>query len=519
MADPINDLVEGLLEAQKGMHGLYSEIGDLEKQYKILNQAHQIHFKSLKLGTDGLKVIMTARRNHKAAMKDELRGLIEKNKELKKEQEEQRKLNQIIEVSTRGIKGHIVSMSGAANSMKSASSSVMGLVSAFGVQGMSLNSIVKTSLTYNKSLFDLTRTQNVAGKGMGGLSKALSYVGKSTKMSQIQFLELSNSMLKGFIGIKPGMEKIAKVMGIWGDQMGYDYESAKVLFALQQQFPPLFDKMVSGLEKISEIDSGKNIEANKALLKVTRDQVTAYGLLNDISSDTMDEMIKAITPLTQSEKEYNELLSQRAGLSQKVGDLEVKFAKTFEPLQKSLLKTATDIIDVMGKYPSVTEGIMGAVGAIGLLAGGLTLATTIAGAFATTMTVATGGLVLVGAAIAAATIGTAKWLNDTREQEDATKKIVLQQQTEAKIQKDLIGLSQRQKIEYNKIMESGKKENETIEDKQKRQIESLSIVTKEGIETRLLVKEWEVASKKAEGFQKGIDATTGSIKATADATR
>ena len=509
----LEQLVADMLAAEHGASGLQSKIFDLEKTYLDVIRTQKEESKTL---SGAIKNYAA----HRKARKEKIEVIIAANKELQNEQKAIEKLNKIVKIQTAGLKGQITAANETINAFKSLGSAAMGLVSAFGIQSFTLSGLAKVSLQYDKTLFQLTRTQNVSGRGMKDLGGTLKYVTKETKMTTLQFLDLSNTMLKGFVGVKPALGEIAKMMKVWGDQMGMDYESIKVLFEVQSKFPPLYDKMRKGLDEIDRINQkgGKVSTAQKAQLKGIQDQVIAYGLLNDIGSSAMETLVQALTPLTEEEKKYNELLKQRADLSRTVGELEIQFAKTFKPLQKEMLKTATKMVDVMGKFPSVTAGIAGAAVAMSGLTSAITAASAASLALSLALTipfgVAFGWIAAIVAGVTAAGIGIAKWINHCNKLEDAEKKINTETAIYKKIKGDISKLNDIQLRQYKKLTDEGKTENETLADIGKRHQDAVRSVTAQGAETLILVREWEKARATVEGYQKGIDASIASLQTT-----
>lgn len=507
-------IVQSMLEAKQAADGLGSEIMDLEKAYLDIVKTQKEEQKNLKLSMNLHKDLTSMVIRHIKERKNEIDVMTKLRKELINEQKEMEKLRKVVQYNAQGFKGYVAAANEAVNALKNVANASVGLVSAFGVQAITWHGLVKTTLEYNKTLFELSRAQNVSGRGMKNIGSTLAYVRKETNMSQMQFLTLANSMLKGFVGVKPDLMTVAKLTKTWGDQMGKDYESAKVLFEIQSRFPPLFDKMRQGLEVIEKINSNKGnvTTAQKSQLKGIQDQVIAMGMLEDVSSDMMDKMIQGLTPLTAGEKEYADLLAKRAELSQKAADIELDFAKAFEPLQKQLLTTASAIVGKLGEFPNATVGIVGAGMAIGVMTAGLEMATAVATAFGVAMTVATGGLVVAGAALA----GTiALWSKCSQESAAAAKKVeemANAQKTQQLRQQQILSLTAIQRKEYNKLIQLEKEEGNVQADSLENHSKIYSMVTRQGAETMILSKEYDAIEKSVEGYQKGISATTSSLK-------
>jgi hypothetical protein len=494
-------------------------LGETAQALRNLEKEYVSNYKIAEKNVQGLKRLIGLRKEDKALLQGYINSMAKLVKEQDKEFKIQEKMRKTVEYTSKGLKGYIKYANDLSKSLKGVTDACMGTVAAFGVQAITWNGLVKTTLDYNKSLFNLTRSQNITGKGMKDIGKTLDYVKKETKMSQMQFLQLSNSMLSGFAGVKPDLKNIAELLGAWGEQMGYDYDSAKLLFELQSQFPPLFNKMSQGLDIIRKINKDQSVNSiQKNQLKGIQDQVIAYGLLNDVSMENINQLVAGLTPLTAQEKEYNELLKQRADLSKSAADLELDFAKQFEPLQKELLKDATAIIKVMGEFPNITIGIASAAAATGLLVTGLETAAVASAALGISLTAATGGLILIPAALATIGVLASKWVRDSRASEEAVKRITTQQRLQVKMQQEIGSLSGVRLREYNKQIDASKKEGDTLDDIVKKHNDAYKSVTQQGAETIILANEFNEIRRTVEGYEKGISATTSALHTTVDIT-
>jgi hypothetical protein len=323
-------------------------------------------------------------------------------------------------------------------------------------------------------------------------------------------------MLKGFVGVKPQLGEVAKMMKVWGDQMGYDYESAKDLFDIQSQFPPLFKKLADGLLIIDNINSssGKTItKGQQQQLTLIKDQVIAFGMLNGASTNQMESAIAALTPLTAEERKYNEILSARAELSKTAANLQLDFATKFEPLQKDLLKVATVSVDKMHEYKDVAIGVGITAAAVGGLSSAIQTATTIAKAFGNASKAAMGwvGLAITGAAALASYLSYRS--SQRTDAEENAKAIALDLQAQAERESQISKLTGIRRQEYEKLMAAGKKEGETLAETNARHKDIWHQVNAEGAETIILAKQYEEIKTTIVSYEKAFDASRGSLQA------
>ena len=449
------ELAKAMLEASKRADGLSSYMYDLQKEFKktaesqrTVIEAHKKLLFSTNASAKSVKDLYTAWKKNSKEDEKRIATMIKLQKEINEEAKAEEKLRKIIAARAGGMKGYVSATNECISAIKGMVSSVASLGSAFGIQSFAFSDLVKTSLDYRKAMLEASRSQNIFGRGIGDIGKALDSVTKNTTMSKMQFLSLANTMMKTYVGVKPSMKEIADILGTWGEQMGGDYEKAQLLFDVQSKFPPLFSKMKEGLSLISSI-TDKNSAAERAMrdssLKGIRAQITSYGMLADISSSQIQDLLQSLTPLTNLEKEYNNAILDRQKLAQKAGDLQLQYAEKLKPVQDSLLTAATGVMDVLGKFPDVSVAVAGTALVMGGLATAITLGTTAMAAFGATSAVATGGLTLV---VGGAIYGMMKWINSSKEAAEAAAKIANEQKIVAIHQATINSLTSEQRDQY-----------------------------------------------------------------------
>ncbi len=483
MATPIDPVKEGLeklakamLNAEASAKGLHVVVHRMKKVFSEQDEAMRANIEAAKkklvverMLIESSKDLWDAYSKRNKLLKESAKVIGEKVAAQKKEQAAEDKLDRLIAARHSGMKGYINSANECISSIKGMTSGVLSLGSALGITSFSFSDMVKTTLDYRKSLFEVSRSQTVLGRGSNDLAKSLDFVRYQTKMSQMQFLSLSSAMMKTFVGVKPGMMEIAGVLKVWGEQMGGNYDSAQTLFDMQSRFPPLFERMQKGLKSIEALNgnlSDAERQRHEASLQGIRAQISSYGMLADVSSSQIDQALQALTPLTAQEKEYKDLILERAAISQKTGDLQLQYAEKFKPVQDELIKGATRLLDVLGEFPNVTTAVVGTAAAMG----GLTSVIRVAGAamrtFGATSAAATGGItILIGGAI----YGIMKYMDHVQKSSEMAKKMANEEKTNAAHQQLITSLTTKQRAEYEKLNKDSERVGESLEEQQARQ--------------------------------------------------
>lgn len=512
MAGTPEELAKELRDAALAAGNLFEEVQKGSLLYLAYAKSQNESIKKLKEEKKSTKDITDAQKAFNKEAKIRLKTIIDNVKITKEYIKEEEKLRRIIERQTNGIKKYHDAYASLGATMKSVTGSAMGLVSAFGVQAITWDSLVKTSLSYNKSLFELSRMQNVAGRGFKDVGSTLKYVRENTKMGRVQFLELSNSMMKGFIGVKPSLQSVAQLLKVWGEQMGYDYDSAKMLVGIQAQFPPLFNKIAQGMQVIDKVNRGNATTQEKEHVGVLKAEAIAYGAVQKIATEQMDAVMQVMTPLTDQEKRYAELLKERAGLTQSVADLQVDLAKQLEPLQKTILKDATAIVKVMAEYKNITMGIGSAAVAMAGFANMIKMAQGLVVTFGIAGGAAFGWVAGIAVAVGLLATGISKWVSSQREAKEAAALASNEYKLQAGMQKDISTLTDIQVGQYKKLMDAKKGEKDTLKDTVAHHKEIMSEVKTEGGDVGILYKQYQDVSVTVEGWLKALESSSTTLK-------
>jgi len=212
--------------------------------------------------TAGFGKINDAIKKQRGRIKELIGDMVEYTKQIEKERKFQDDIRKVVALNAAGLGKYAMMYNAVAAKAKIASSALISFAGTLGVQQITWSGMIKTSLDYNKAMFDLSRTQNTVGKGFGDIGVALDYVRKNTLLSTNQFVILSSELLKGFVGVKPSMTEMAQTLGTITDLFAGNAEKAKTFFEIQSKFPALYREIIDGLETAKKInDSGNATEA------------------------------------------------------------------------------------------------------------------------------------------------------------------------------------------------------------------------------------------------------------------
>jgi hypothetical protein len=208
--------------------------------------------------------------------------------------------------------------------------------------GFSLHALADTALKYNKTMYDLSRIQGVVGRGFNDVGTSLSYIREKTKMSEMQFITLADSIMGSFVGIKPTMTDLAKTIGTIGEQFGYNYDKIKEVADLQATFPQLYDEIEKGLAAIRD----GNIDAANA----AKTNALAMNQASGGGQKGLDLISQALTEQTDAQKSYADILKTRADAEKELSDLQLQVSKQLTPVLKEGLEMATSLVKIFNEW-------------------------------------------------------------------------------------------------------------------------------------------------------------------------
>ena len=445
------------------------------------------------------------------------KALVELIKEQTKEDEQLKKAKKEAE----GLKGKVSELVTAFSSFKSSISGTLGPISGFigamGAGSISMQSVISAGLKYNQTMFNVSRTQSVAGNSGKMLSSDIDALSKTTNLSTLQFLEFADTIQKSFVGIKPSMQEIAKLSINLATQFGPSLEAQKdassKLLSIQNKFPDLYNKINEGIKLSSDLSRGKGNTGDEAKLKSLQSELLLRMSTIGISQEQQEVVLSATTKVTEAQMELNKTQEQSQKLSQEFGNAQREMWKSLEPLILLATKAATSFFKWVGDNKEVVLTLSGIASGVGLVTSALVIARVAMLAFGA----ATGPIGLIIGGVTLAAIGIAKWIAGTRKEQEEMEKVRKETEAEAVVQSKINNLTSKQKEEYNKILGTQDLIGKSSEDRRKIQLETVNEVTKEKSQANLLAIEMAAVRANNEANLMIIEKMTAGYRATSDA--
>jgi len=229
----------------------------------------------------------------------------------------------------------------------------------------SVQAIVKAYLGYTKSLYELSRTQNVAGRGMADFNDALRLVGEQTVLSKQSFADFANAVMSLAIGIKPTNTELAKLAGIMEQTLGPGAESAKkgaqALFGVQARFPSLYKDITAAMELASAANKSGS-EAEKAAaeerLSNLRSMISLRAMQSGVDQKTTETLLQMMKIQSDEEKKIIEAQKEKERVINKINDLQIEMGEKFKPILMGVLKLTNSLLDSFGVFVGATEKVL-----------------------------------------------------------------------------------------------------------------------------------------------------------------
>lgn len=261
--------------------------------------------------------------------------------------------------------------------------------SIFGVQSLGVKAGTERLLKYNQAMFNLSRVQQVSGRGMKDMQQVLKTVKDRTTLAKDQFAGLAAEVGNMSIGLAPSTAAIADVASAMKDRFGPSIDviiaKTKEFFQIQAEWPDVADDIIKAQEAISVNDiKGAEKFKTAALMKSSLMGKSAAELKN------MAQMIDKPTEAQLRQIKLNEQLAKSA---QSWGDTQILVMEKMIPAIEKAAKASQELADSLAKIP----------GTLALISGGLTVGG-ILGGFGTGALFKKGlGMIGTGAAGAAGT--------------------------------------------------------------------------------------------------------------------
>lgn len=450
MADSWQELIDKQIELEKAMGSTSTAMAKMEQDYLTWAKAARDEIKNTKLLKDGLGALISVKMKHSKILRDQLQEMIKANKENKAFQREQEKMQQIIERNSKGLGAYKDGFESLAGGMKKATGAVVGFASSMGVASISMGSLAKAGMDYDKGLFQLSRTQQVAGRGGRDLGAALAYVKKNTVLAKSEFVELANIIQNSFLGLKPSLMETANLTKLIAAQVGPSFdtqkESAQKLLQIQNQFPSIYEDIISSMKTIEKLSSGQGSAGDKERIKSARELMTVKMQESGMGQDLVVEMLKLTTILTAEEQKRLGVLTEQQKLSKAFRDAEIETYEALKPLLTFAMEYITKIVQVGIEWKDT------------IIAAAASLAILRTAQIAFNIVAAKNPYVLIAAGITSAILGIIAMVNHENIANKTAAEGAKIAQFQAKQQKDIASLSgeklKNYQEEWNKVKDT-----------------------------------------------------------------
>ena len=228
---------------------------------------------------------------------------------------------------------------GVADQLKKTGQALAKYGSLLGGQSMSVSNIIKKTQEYNKSMFALRRTQQVAGRGMADINLALRSVSKNTVLSRQDFLDFSNSMTSLYKGAIPTSREMAKFAAILEKKFGPNVDLIKSkmqsLMQIQSKLPSLYQQIRDAADASAkgEFTRASALTASSLaqmqMLGMTKEQMITVAQFTSKTTKEQEKQIKVnrdIAKATQASQDALIKLGQAAEWAMSAG---AKAVETF----------------------------------------------------------------------------------------------------------------------------------------------------------------------------------------------
>lgn len=166
-----------------------------------------------------------------------------------------------------------------------------------------IKNLLSITTSYNKSLFSVSRTSQVFGRGIADMDSALKTVTKNTVISKQAFIGMVDSFNRGYIGAAKSATEIAKLGKTLQAAFGPNVDEIKArlqdLQGIFNKFPAL-GKMVEKAGEMAQFDGDpKELREYQAMI---------FSIANGmgLSSEEMDTIAKMTTKATAEQKKLQE---------------------------------------------------------------------------------------------------------------------------------------------------------------------------------------------------------------------
>ena len=260
-----------------------------------------------------------------------------------------------------------------------------------GAQTISIKGAVDQLLKYNQSIFTISRSYQVIGRGTQDFTSAFARVSDSTALSRNQFLDFTNTAIKGWQGIAPGVGVLSDLAEVMHNSLGPGVENLNqgmgALLQTMEKYPAVAKTMVAAMSEIKAggPDADRMIAQSQAHLDV-------LFRTNQMTRENYMLQSKMIRERTKEQGEAIEANEAIKSAQSSFEDAMLSLGQEIQPVLKDLASSAERLANLFEQMPGKIlavgmalkgvnaiglTGIMAsAKGALAATAGGATIATT-----------------------------------------------------------------------------------------------------------------------------------------------
>jgi len=284
---------------------------------------------------------------------------------------QQDKLTKSAEEMSKGYLKWIDRAKGVASGGKQIASSFGKFGSLFGVQTLGFQTVTDKALKYRQSLFNLTRVQQVSGKGSKDMASALKIAEKEAFLAKDQFAGLASEVSNMRIGLAPANTEIANIAAnmknSYGPNIDLIIEKTKKFFEIQNEWPDIASEINKAQEAIKRGDHATAEEHRKTAELMA----VAY----KVPIGTMKEMSQMASASSKEQDALVKTNTQNAKTAATWGNLQIevgeKMLKSMEMMSKQVENLGNELRKIPGYLAAVSGGMQifsslgGVIGGVG----------------------------------------------------------------------------------------------------------------------------------------------------------
>jgi hypothetical protein len=358
----LDEAQRALHSNQKGHRKLYQSIEKTMLGVRGMSKATEASIKMItksKDVSDDLKESMVA----------QLRVLHKSIDETKKANVEDQKAAIIKKKLARETEGLSDTLGRQGKRVKALGSDLNGLIAGFSGTSISVGGAVKSVLTYNQSMFDLSRTYQTFGKGTKDIQQAFRNVGNETTFSKQQFADFANEIASGYSGINPTITQIGNFAGLLQSQFGPNVdiakEKAKSLLEVFAKYPPAMNEMLRASDLMKKFQAGDTGAGDE--LKKLQAALLIQAEYNGASIQQRNDILQLTSKTDDKTKGLLKTNKEVAGVQQKSADALLKLGQSLEPSIRVIAGTLDGFLKIANQLPNVIMLSAGAFGAVGMI--------------------------------------------------------------------------------------------------------------------------------------------------------